>query len=195
MIHDCGSIVIVLPNTPMQRPGPRPAADRKGVRSLLVEPFPPVAAIRSQLKSLGVELPPGPVRLDAYGDSPALSEKLLTLIRQGRKRAGTSLLWAMEAEGEMLPRVGDIEIVLDHRNRPALITRIVNVEVVPYSEVTPEYASIEGEGDGSLEYWRRGHWAFFGRECARLGRQPSESMPVVCSVFEVLHVLPSHPDA
>jgi len=154
-----------------------------------------VAAILSQLESLGVELPPGPVRLDAYGDSPALSEELLTLIRGGRKRAGTSLLWAMEAEGEALPRVGDIEVVLDHRNRPALVTRIVNVEVVPFSEVTSEYALIEGEGDGSLAYWRQGHWAFFGRECARIGRQPSESMPVVCSVFELLHALPSQTDA
>jgi uncharacterized protein YhfF len=140
---------------------------------------------------MGIELPPGSVRLDAYGDSPALSEELLELIRQGRKRAGTSLLWAMEAEGEPLPQVGDIEIVLDHRNHPALVTRIVRLEVVPYSEVTKEYAAIEGEGDGSLEYWRRGHWAFFGRECARIGREPSESMPVVCSVFEVLRVLPS----
>ena len=119
----------------------------------------------------------------------------MALIRQGRKRAGTSLLWAMEAEGEPPPRAGDIEIVLDHRNRPALITRVVNVEVVQFSEVTPEYAAIEGEGDGSLEYWRDGHWAFFGRECARIGREPSESMPVVCSVFEVLRVLPSQPDA
>jgi len=153
------------------------------------------AAVLSQLEALGVVLPPGPVRLEGYGDSPALSEELLALIRQGRKRAGTSLLWAMEADGEQLPRVGDIEIVLDHQNRPALITRIASVEVVQYSEVTPEYASIEGEGDGSLEYWRRGHWAFFGRECARIAREPSKSMPVVCSVFEVLRVLPSQPDA
>jgi len=154
-----------------------------------VEPFPPLTAVMSQLEALGVALPPGPVRLDGYGDSPALSEELLALIRQGRKRAGTSLLWAMEADGEPLPRVGDIEIALDHRNRPALMTRIVSVGVVKYSEVTSEYASIEGEGDGSLEYWRRGHWAFLGRECARIGREPSESMLVVCSVFEVLRVL------
>jgi uncharacterized protein YhfF len=97
----------------------------------------------------------------------------------------------MEAENEHLPRAGDIEVVLDHRNEPALITRIVQVNVLPYSEVTSEYAAIEGEGDGSLEYWRRAHWAFFSRECNRIGREPAESMPVVCSVFEVLNVLPS----
>jgi uncharacterized protein YhfF len=156
---------------------------------------PSVATVLSKLQALGVVLPPGPVRLDGYGDSAALSEELLALIRQGRKRAGTSLVWAMEVENEPLPHVGDIEIVLDHRNEPALVTRIVQVSVVPYGEVTAEYAAVEGEGDGSLEYWRQAHWVFFSRECKRIEREPEESMPVVCSVFEVLNVLPSPPDA
>lgn len=60
---------------------------------------------------------------------------------------------------------------------------------MPYNEVTAEYAAIEGEGDGSLEYWRSAHWAFFSRECKRIGREPVETMPVVCSVFELLSIL------
>lgn len=99
-------------------------------------------------------------------------------------------MWAIEADGEALSEVGDIEIVVDHRNEPVFVTRITSVAVVPYSEVTAEYAAIEGEGDGSLEYWRKAHWDFFSRECQRIGRQPSESMPVVCGVFEVLNVVP-----
>ena len=158
-----------------------------------MEPLPTVESVLSYPASLGIALPPGPVRLDCYGDSASLSEELLELIRIGRKRAGTGLLWASEADGQSLPKVGDIEIVLNHRNRAALITRIVAVEVLPYSEVTPEYASIEGEGDGSLSYWRQAHWSFFSRECSRISREPTESMPVVCSVFEVLSVLPSSP--
>jgi len=155
-----------------------------------VEPLPSVSVALAKLRELGVEVPPGPVRVDGYGDSPGLSVSLLALIRQGRKRAGTSLLWAVEADGESVPQVGDVEIVVNHRNEPALVTRITRVEVVPYCEVTAEYASIEGEGDGSLEYWRKAHWAFFSRECKRIGREPLEAMPVVCSVFEVLNVLP-----
>lgn len=151
--------------------------------------LPSIESLISRLTELGITLPPGPVRVDAYGDSPELSEALLTLIRSGRKRAGTGLLWAMAVDGDPLPAVGDIEIVVDHLNAPALITRITRVAVVPYSEVTPEYAAIEGEGDGSLAYWRDAHWAFFSRECARIGRAPSESMPVVCSVFEVLAIV------
>lgn len=156
-----------------------------------MEPYPPMAEVLSKLRALGIALPAGRVRLDGYGDSAALSDALLALIREGRKRAGTSLLWALEAEGLAPPEPGDIEIVLDHRNEPALITRVTRVAVLPYIEVSAEYAAIEGEGDGSLAYWRDAHWAFFSRECKRLGREPAQSMPVVCSVFDVLTILPS----
>jgi len=150
-------------------------------------------AVLARLRALGVELPPGPVRVDGYGDSPELSQSLLALIVEGRKRAGTGLLWAMEAENEALPQVGQIEIVVDHRNEPALVTRITQVQVLPYAEATAEYAAIEGEGDGSLAFWREAHWAFFSRECRRIGRTPSQDMPVVCSVFELLAVVsPAH---
>jgi uncharacterized protein YhfF len=152
--------------------------------------LPSVESLAARLAQRGITLPPGRVRVDAYGDSPALSEALLALIRSGQKRAGTGLVWAMEADGDVFPAVGDVEIVVDHLNAPALITRITSVAVARYSEVTPEYAAIEGEGDGSLAYWRDAHWAFFSRECARIGRAPSEAMPVVCSVFEVLDVVP-----
>ncbi len=152
--------------------------------------LPPVSTILEKLSILNVSLPAGPVRVDGYGDSAALSEALLALIREGRKRAGTGLLWAIEADGETISNVGDIEIVLDYFNEPALVTRITQVNIMPFSEVSAEYAAIEGEGDGSLEYWRQAHWAFFSRECQRIGRQPTESMPVVCSEFELLNILP-----
>ena len=152
--------------------------------------LPSVTVLARKLAAFGIELPEGPVHVDGYGDSAELSEELLSLIRSGRKRAGTSLLWGCEADGEAIPTPGTIELVIDHQDEPALVTKITSVEIVPFNEVTPEYAAIEGEGDGSLEYWRKGHWAFFGRECRRIGREPSENMPVVCCVFEVLHVVP-----
>jgi uncharacterized protein YhfF len=152
--------------------------------------LPSVESLVAKLSAVGISLPPGPVRADSYGDSPALSEELLVLICDGRKRASTGLLWAYEADGETVPKLGDIEIVVDHRREPALVIRITSVQVTPYCAVTAEYAAIEGEGDRSLAYWREAHWAFFSRECRRIGREPVESMPVICSVFEVLNVVP-----
>ena len=136
-------------------------------------------------------MPAGPLRVGAFGDSAELSNELLALIRSGAKRGGASLFWAHEADDEEIPKVGELEIVVDHRNEPVLITRITGVDVVPYIQVPAEFAAREGEGDRSLEYWRKAHWAFFSRECKRIGREPSEMMLVVCTSFEVLNVVPS----
>ena len=157
--------------------------------------LPSVESLIAQLSARGIALSPGPVHADGYGDSAELSEELLDLIRSGCKRAGTGLLWAYEHDGEHIAKAGDIEIVIDHRHVPALVTRIVSSEIVAFNEVTAEYAAIEGEGDGSLEYWRRAHHNFFARECKRVGKEPTEAMPVICSVFEVLHVLPAPSEA
>lgn len=153
-------------------------------------PMPPIEVLLAKLAAAGITVPAGPVRADGYGDSPELSAALIELIRSGPKRAGTGLLWAIEHDAEPLPKVGDIEIVVDHRFEPVLVTRITQVDVLPFDRVSAAYAAIEGEGDGSLAYWRTAHWRFFGRECARIGRQPSPDMPVVCSVFELLAAMP-----
>ncbi len=150
-----------------------------------------VEDLARQLQGYGIQLPKGPVRVGSFGDSPALTQQLLALIGSGRKRAGASLLWAREADGEPLPHVGDIEIVVDDRNAPRLVTRATRVEVVAFDEVSAEFAAREGEGDGSLDSWRTAHWEFFTRECARIGREPSGAMPVVCTSFELLGIVPT----
>lgn len=49
------------------------------------------------------------------------------------------------------------------------------------------FAAIEGEGDGSLSYWRDAHWRYFGRECHRIGKELSLQMLVVCEQFKVVY--------
>ena len=158
-------------------------------------PLPSIAEVRCLLKEHGVLLPSGHVRVDTYGDSETLSNELISLIRSGHKRAGTGLLWLREHLNEPVAQVGEIEVVVNYAGIPSVVTRTVSTEVVAFNEVTAQYAATEGEGDGSLQHWRRAHWAYFSRECERIGRTPNESMLVVCSVFEVLHVLPEHPAA
>lgn len=160
--------------------------------SSYVEPWtlPPLDDVLAKLRDRGIEVPPGNKRVGAFGDSAELSNEMLDLIRSGQKRGGACLLWTYEALNEALPLVGEIEIVLDHLNEPALIFRVVNVEAKPFCEVGADFAAVEGEGDGdgSLEYWRQEHWKYFQRECARLGREPAESMVVICESFELLQV-------
>lgn len=121
-----------------------------------------------------------------FCDNESDANELADLVLSGKKRATAGLLWSYEAEGEPLPVVGDLNIVTDWEGRARCVIRTTSVEVVPFADVTPEFAAIEGEGDGSLGYWREVHEAAFTRELAGASQAFEPSMPVVCECFEVV---------
>jgi uncharacterized protein YhfF len=125
--------------------------------------------------------------LFCFGDSEALADELAELVLAGTKRATAGLVWAYETEGQPLPEPGNLSIVTNWAGDSLCIIRTQSVEVVPFEEVSAEFARTEGEGDGSLDYWREAHWAFFSRECANLGRRPEPRMPVACETFAVVY--------
>jgi len=124
-----------------------------------------------------------------FGDSESLADELAALVAAGTKRATAGLLWSYEADAKPMPQPGDLSIVEQWSGEPVCIIETVSVAVLPFEEVGAEFAAIEGEGDASLEYWRAGHWAYFGRECTRLGKKPSARMLVVCESFKVVYPL------
>lgn len=120
-----------------------------------------------------------------FGDSEQLANELAALVLQGNKRATAGALWTYEAEGKRLPQPGDLSIVTDWSGRPLCVIQTESVEILPFREVTAEFAAAEGEGDGSLGFWQTAHRAFFSRECAAAGKEFTESMQVVCERFVV----------
>lgn len=130
----------------------------------------------------------------AFGDSPALADELAALVLQGRKRATAGLVWVLQAEAKPPPLPGSLSIVTDGAGRPLCIIETHRVDVLPFDQVSAEFAAEEGEGDATLASWRRDHEAFFGRECARIGRAPRADMPVACERFRVVypHTAPQH---
>jgi uncharacterized protein YhfF len=132
---------------------------------------------------------PTPRFLEAFhfDDNEPSANELAELVLAGRKRATASLLWAYEQEGKALPKAGDLSIVTNFSGSARCVIETIHIEVVPFEEVSEAFAATEGEGDGSLAYWRRVHTAFFGRECQRLGLAPMPRMPVVCEKFEVVY--------
>jgi uncharacterized protein YhfF len=149
---------------------------------------PTIESLVETLSQRGIHVPEGKRRIVGFGDSEALSAELIALMQQGTKRGTCSMLWSWEFEGEAIPAVGDIGIVVDYFDRPVMLHRITRVEIIPFNEVTAEFAASEGEGDMSLAYWRKVHWEFFLRECEQIGRTIDEAMPLVCETFEVLQV-------
>ena len=132
-------------------------------------------------------LPAEPAGVWGFGDSPAMADELGALVRQGVKTATCSLLWEYEADGEVIPQVGEQNIILDGAGQPLCVIETTEIEIKPYNEVDAQFAYDEGEGDRSLAYWRDAHWHFFSRSCERIKRPISETMPLVCERFRVIY--------
>ena len=122
-----------------------------------------------------------------FDDNEPSANALAELVRVGIKRATAGLVWSFEHAGISPPKPGALSVVTNWGGNAVCVIETVAVEVVPFEHVTAEFAATEGEGDGSLEYWRRAHWASFGRQCARIGRVPRQDMPVACEKFKVLY--------
>ncbi len=106
------------------------------------------------------------------------------LVKQGIKRATTHSLLGLQHRNENLPKIGDFLVVTNWEGKAQCIVETTKVTLRPYFSVDSEYARIEGEGDQSLEYWKRTHWDYYEKELEEFGRVPKESMIVVCQEFE-----------
>jgi uncharacterized protein YhfF len=122
----------------------------------------------------------------SFGANEEQADALLALVLDGTKTATAGALWDYENDGDELPEVGSLSIILDGRGHPRALIEVTAIEVVPFDEVDEEHARLEGEGDLSLEFWREVHQQFFTEVATHdHGFQPD--MPVVCERFRVVY--------
>jgi uncharacterized protein YhfF len=124
---------------------------------------------------------------EGWGDGPELADELGALITQGTKTGTCSALWEWEAEGNPIPEVGLVTIVLDGKGEPLCIVETTDVFIRNYNEVDADFARAEGEGDLSLNYWREAHRNFFSRTLPKIGKEFSEEMPLVCERLRMIY--------
>ena len=124
---------------------------------------------------------------EGWGDDPEMADELGALIAQEVKTATCSALWEWEVEGNPIPEVGYITIVLDGRDEPLGIVETIEISIRKYNEVDADFAREEGEGDLSLDYWRKAHKNYFSRVLRKIGKEFSEEMPLVCERFQVIY--------
>jgi uncharacterized protein YhfF len=136
------------------------------------------------------EVDPTPRFFEAFhfDDNEPSANELANLVLSATKRASAGLAWSFETAAMPLPRAGDLSVVTNWAGEPLCVIETRQVDIVPFEEVTVDFAATEGEGDGSLAYWKQAHWSYFGRECKRIGRELSARMPVVCERFEVVYL-------
>lgn len=120
----------------------------------------------------------------SFGGAP---DELAELVIQGKKTATSSLYHWYEGGEERLPQAGDYSVVLDARGNAVCIIQTTKVDIVPFCDVSGEHAQREGEGDLSLAYWRQVHKEFFSGELEAEHRAFSETMDVVCEVFQLMY--------
>lgn len=120
-----------------------------------------------------------------YGSDAA--DDLAELTVKGIKTATASAYPIYAIEGEELPKAGEYSVIQRTDETAVCVVRTSRVYVVPFRDVSQEHAWREGEGDRSLDYWRKVHEEFFSWDMKQAGLIFSEDMEVVCEEFCVVY--------
>lgn len=118
-----------------------------------------------------------------FGDSRALCDRLLSLVRSGAKRATCGALRDFTEGTEALPVVGRRDIALDRDGAPALVIETTEVTIRRFCDVDADFALAEGE-DTTLAGWQDSHRAYFERNGGW-----SPDMELVCECFRLVEDL------
>ena len=131
------------------------------------------------------DLPPPPLDPDPvwqFGDLESAGP-VGQLAKTEIKTTTSGLLWELEYEGVQSTQVGDYAIVADGAETPICVIEVTEVTITPFNEVDAQFAYDYGEYGRTLAQWRVKSWEYFSEVCVRIGREPSETMPMVCQRF------------
>ena len=121
-----------------------------------------------------------------FGNSGPMARELADLVLAGKKTATASLKAVNDAEPEKAPIDDGYSVVTDFDGEPICVIRTMEIRHLPFKEVDAQFASDEGEGDQTLEYWRQVHWEYFVREAAEHEIAFDEDSIVCCERFALL---------
>ncbi|GAA3581119.1 ASCH domain-containing protein [Snuella lapsa] len=121
-----------------------------------------------------------------FCDNQQDADTCAQLTVEGIKQATSTSLWWFETHKEPLPQIGDLYIITNWNGQAKAIIQTTKVEQVPFKDIALEYAYIEGEGDKSLDYWKKVHWDYYSRVMKAKGTKPTEDMIIVCEYFKTV---------
>lgn len=123
----------------------------------------------------------------AFGDHADLADELCALVLAGTKRATAGAVREYEAEGEPIPRAGDLSVVTDGAGIARCVIRTTRVDLVPFDDIDEDFARTEGEGDKTLAWWRDAHAAYYARRGEQLGIDLGANPLIAAERFELVH--------
>ena len=121
-----------------------------------------------------------------FGDD---ADGLAELVSRGIKTGTSSAYTLYEVDQEPLPEAKGYSVILNSKEEAVCIIENTKVYIAPFCEVSMEHAYKEGEGDRSLDYWRKVHEEFFTECMEEAGLTFDENMLVVCEEFRLVYKL------
>lgn len=122
-----------------------------------------------------------------FGNTPEMALELAGLVMSGKKTATASQALVNEIKPAEAPILDGYSVVTDFYGEPLCVIRTVEVRHLSFDKVDAHYASDEGEGDLTLEFWRDIHCSYFTHEAAELGIEFNERSIICCERFRLLY--------
>ena len=104
------------------------------------------------------------------------NDKLINLVLLGKKSATTSIY-----DENDLPIINEEKILIFNNEKKACITKTIDFKIMKFKDMTEDYARLEGEGDLSLDYWKKVHHDFFKKQ----NNDFNEDSLIVFEIFKV----------
>lgn len=123
----------------------------------------------------------------SFAGNKEITDSLLNLYLAGRKTAGSSVVEDFLTAGDPLPKIGNFWIFLDSSENPRCILRTESTQIHKFNEVPLEVAFAEGEGDLSLEYWRRVHTDIYSPFLKAWGLARIEDATIITEHFKIIY--------
>jgi uncharacterized protein YhfF len=143
---------------------------------------------RKYLSTVAPEKIPEAPRVEArYAGNKLITDGLLDLYLIGKKTAGSSIAEDFQSAGDPLPKVGSYWILLKSNDEPGCILKTDRIEFHKFKDVPPAIAIAEGEGDLSLEYWRRVHEELYRPHLSGWGLSEINEATVLTEFFTLVY--------
>ena len=123
----------------------------------------------------------------SFSGTKEITDDLIVLFLLGKKNAGSSVVEDFETMGEPLPVIGNYWIVLSRQMEPKLIAKTVKVTINKFMNVPAEIATAEGEGDLSIEYWRKVHSELYIPHLAEWNLKSMGDATIITEFFEIVY--------
>lgn len=123
----------------------------------------------------------------SFAGNKEITDELLSLYLIGKKTAGSSVVEDFLSAGDQLPQIGNYWIFLNSKEVPSCILKTINTKIHKFNDVPVEIAVAEGEGDLTLEYWRKVHGGLYIPYLTLWGLNDINEANVITEFFEVVY--------